>query len=375
MSYDIAVWEGPEPRSTEEADEQFAALADQFYEGRRVAPTPALRRFAKSLFKVFPDGDESVWAMEPLLENASGPVWIIPCRSGRAAALVAGFLGSLTHEHGLHCLDLQSGEWLSDTDVPSASFPPPLRAGTGVESKLLRKTLREKLRSHGFDRWATRGSRFVLWRDWDEGVDLVSVSFASPEADEDAQMTPWVSIWLGLMANWIPVQDPRQPIQQKNGLRCPDYWRCELQFLLWKRAVQARERDSPGVWFLRRDHSDLVEVVEDVCRSLDEEGLPWLDEMHDPARMLVFLLETDERWEQWVGRPKHLRGAWGIGRRPSPNRNALTGFTAARLGDTTLAREKLTAFVEWREGRPEEDRVKFRNGWDEAAEAILADLR
>ncbi len=370
MSYDFAVWEGVEPASAEAAEEQFSALADRFYEEEsRSPPSAALQRFAKALLKVFPDGDaDSPWAFAPLLENASGPVWIIPCQPHRAGE-AARFLGSLAREHGLHCVDLQSNAWLSNTEVPSARLPRPVRFDSREESKLLRKALRELLRGHGFERDAPR--RF--WRDWEEGVDVVEFWPHAPTVTWPKRMEAWVSVSPGVVPAWIPA---RWPVSQKNGRACPDIAACPVRFVLWKREPQQESRDRPDVWFLHDDRSDVRQVIADICRSLEDEGLPWLEAMHDPKRMLALLLDLDERWEPWQGsRAKYQRGTAEMGRRPSPNRNALTGSTAARVGDTTLAREKLTAFVEWRDGRPEEDRVEFRNGWDEAAEAILADLR
>jgi hypothetical protein len=81
MSFDLAVWEGPRPASSDEALERFEELYERYIEEKMETPSPTIVRFVKALTATFPDltdlpddrVDESPWSDGPLLGNASGP--------------------------------------------------------------------------------------------------------------------------------------------------------------------------------------------------------------------------------------------------------------------------------------------------------------
>jgi hypothetical protein len=119
MSFDLAVWEGTRPESSDEALERFQELYDRYIEEKMESPSPTIIRFVRTLTTTYPDLselpsdrlDESPWADGPLLGNASGPFFYFGISFSRVEEVVP-FIAETARTHGLICFDPQSGEVL-----------------------------------------------------------------------------------------------------------------------------------------------------------------------------------------------------------------------------------------------------------------------
>jgi hypothetical protein len=114
MSYDLAVWEGPRPKTNDEAVQTFEALRAQHMGGKSPEPTPAIRAYVEALLAKYPDLDDDnedtcPWADAPLIGNATGPLFYFAMVYSQAERAVV-FAAQLAKEHGLVCLDPQSSE-------------------------------------------------------------------------------------------------------------------------------------------------------------------------------------------------------------------------------------------------------------------------
>jgi hypothetical protein len=80
VSYTLAVWDGDTPAN----DKQAAAECDRLVELTEdddIPPTPKIRRYVETLLARWPDigeegGENSPWADGPLMNNASGPLFL-----------------------------------------------------------------------------------------------------------------------------------------------------------------------------------------------------------------------------------------------------------------------------------------------------------
>ena len=122
MSFDLAVWEGPRPRSDAEAAEHFDDLVAQAEDDTDPRPpTPAIAAFVEALAERHPEltaesGDESPWASGPLIGGASGSSLHLNVVWSRAAETAAS-VADLAADHGLVCFDPQD-EVLLPRQVP-----------------------------------------------------------------------------------------------------------------------------------------------------------------------------------------------------------------------------------------------------------------
>ncbi len=114
MSYDLAVWEGPTPRSDEQAAQVFTELSKRYSD--RADPTdesPAILAYVDALLARWPDitsdhgPEHSPWSDGPLAHNATGPLLyfgMVPSRAEQACE----FAAQLAQEHDLVCFDPQT---------------------------------------------------------------------------------------------------------------------------------------------------------------------------------------------------------------------------------------------------------------------------
>lgn len=108
VSYDLAVWEGPQPGGDVEACAAYDRLYEDYLEGDESDPTPAIVAFAEELaarWAEASDGRTSAW--DPLLADASGPMIYLTMPYGMAPALVDE-AARLAAAHGLVCFDPQT---------------------------------------------------------------------------------------------------------------------------------------------------------------------------------------------------------------------------------------------------------------------------
>ena len=121
MSWDLAVWEGEQPASSEEAAEHFQELMEAYEEQLDNEPcdppNPRLGAFLDALVERLPD-DPAVeppsnpWAFMPLREEASGPIAMLHVVWSQVD-VVLSVVPALAREHGLVCFDLQEEAVLS----------------------------------------------------------------------------------------------------------------------------------------------------------------------------------------------------------------------------------------------------------------------
>lgn len=115
MSYNLAVWEGKQPKTDAEAEQTFETLLAEHQEPEpSPAPTPAIRRYVEALLAKYPDldddnEDECPWSDAPLLNNATGPIFYFGMVF-RKAETASAFAAKLAKEHGLVCFDPQSNK-------------------------------------------------------------------------------------------------------------------------------------------------------------------------------------------------------------------------------------------------------------------------
>jgi hypothetical protein len=118
MSVDLAVWEGLEPTTADEAAQTFDSLYERYID--KDNPTPPSERIASyvaTLLARHPDltelddekVDDSPWADGPLINNASGPFIYFAMVTNPAAEDAWSFAVSTARTMGLVCFDPQSG--------------------------------------------------------------------------------------------------------------------------------------------------------------------------------------------------------------------------------------------------------------------------
>lgn len=123
MSYDLAFWEGPAPRSHAEAEAVFDQLADEFDErGTETAgPTPALEQLLENLTRRWPDGvEDTPWADPPSEESASGPFLYLTLELDVSETDI-DYMAATAKELGLVCFDPQRGMLLTSSPIAALS--------------------------------------------------------------------------------------------------------------------------------------------------------------------------------------------------------------------------------------------------------------
>jgi hypothetical protein len=117
MSFTIAVWEGPRPRTNQEGAAESARLNARYLDGKAVKPSASIKAFIAAITAKYPDltdlpddqVDDGVWSDGPLIGNASGPYFYFGIVWSRAEE-VAAFVARIAREQGLVCFDPQSEE-------------------------------------------------------------------------------------------------------------------------------------------------------------------------------------------------------------------------------------------------------------------------
>lgn len=116
MSYDLAVWSGPEPDSAHAATAEYRRRMEVM-EGYLEQtdgpppPTPAIRAFVEAALARFPElddesGDECPWASAPLIGEAVDDLIYFPMTFS-GAEYARDVLAAIAHEQGLTCYDPQ----------------------------------------------------------------------------------------------------------------------------------------------------------------------------------------------------------------------------------------------------------------------------
>ena len=118
MSTDLAVWEGPAPRSNAEALDTYELLYSRYVgSGKAVPPTERIAAYVGILLARYPDltdlddetVDDSPWADGPLIGNASGPLLYFAFVGNDAAEDAWTFAVEAARRAGLVCFDPQTG--------------------------------------------------------------------------------------------------------------------------------------------------------------------------------------------------------------------------------------------------------------------------
>lgn len=112
MSFDLAVWCGERPASDAAAAAVYEDLMDRMEAGEfEMEPSPTIRAYVEALLARWPDidedaGEDSPWAVAPLMENAFGDAVYFPMVWSRADE-ASDFAARTAAEHGLVCYDPQ----------------------------------------------------------------------------------------------------------------------------------------------------------------------------------------------------------------------------------------------------------------------------
>jgi hypothetical protein len=118
VSVDVAVWEGEEPASDEEAARTFDELYAQYIEGEdETPPTERITAYVGALLARYPDlteldddvVDDSPWADGPMINNARGPFIYFSMVANDAAEEAWSHVVSTARSMSLVCFDPQSG--------------------------------------------------------------------------------------------------------------------------------------------------------------------------------------------------------------------------------------------------------------------------
>ena len=115
MSYDLAVWEGPQPADDVAAGATFEEFHSRYLdEGCQTQPTPRVAAFTDALLERWSDltdmdtSDESPFAAGPVRGSASGPLLYFALSYSRADEVSAA-VAELATDRGLVCYDPQLG--------------------------------------------------------------------------------------------------------------------------------------------------------------------------------------------------------------------------------------------------------------------------
>src|SRR6266496_2343848 len=108
LTYELAIWDGQRPANDAVALLNYLDLYDQYIESEDYTPPcQRISIFAQALLTRWPaidDSTNSPWAVNPLEENAQGPIiYLIVARS--KAAEVVPFIVQLATHNELVCFD------------------------------------------------------------------------------------------------------------------------------------------------------------------------------------------------------------------------------------------------------------------------------
>ena len=174
----------------------------------------------------------------------------------------------------------------------------------------LRSSFWPSLRDVGF---AARTER-IAWRSWPGGVELIELQSVGSHADA-VGCTPYS--FDARIASVPQFLDDSGTWTQRADLARPHYWDCPLMRGLHKtisqpwftpfsrppsqtsplsfrlhrealmRVLRRDVHDRPDVWFVRKDGTNLVEVVADLRSVFLSEGLATLEQWRDPCAVIA----------------------------------------------------------------------------------------
>jgi len=202
-----------------------------------------------------------------------------------------------------------------------------------IDSKIVNKQIKctvfPVLKEHGFAHFSSRSA----WRYQADKVDVVNFqSFNSYLAEGVGCTTYSFALNLGCFFTYIP---ERFPTAQKDELKKPEESVCHFRSKLF-RTFDQRELKRNDIWYIDPEGIYLKRCMEDALNQILIKGLVWFERFSKTEEVLRTLLEEEI----------NMNGTWGFGRKPSPIRSYLAGYTALRLGDGNLANIKLQEAVE-----------------------------
>jgi hypothetical protein len=201
-----------------------------------------------------------------------------------------------------------------------------------MDSKAVSKEIRAKiwplLRAAGFSRFTTR----TAWRYSNNKIDVVNFqSFNAYHAEIMGVTTFSFSVNLGSFLTYVP---PTWPLKLEDGHVMPSEAQCQFRQRL-KRNIAQPDINDAGLWSVDKQGWNLVGCVQDVAEQVPG-ALAWFARLADKSEVLSILLNQEQ----------DMTGLWGFGRRPSPIRSYLTGYSALAVGNQELARVKLREAVQ-----------------------------
>lgn len=125
MSYDLAIWPGPRPATSDAATEEYELRLDAMEEtleaGCEPTPAPELVALVEAVLARFPaldedSGPECPWASAPLVDEIVGDLLVLPMTfSGADDA--RDVVAQIAAAHGLVCYDPQIETLLPDAHL------------------------------------------------------------------------------------------------------------------------------------------------------------------------------------------------------------------------------------------------------------------
>jgi hypothetical protein len=189
----------------------------------------------------------------------------------------------------------------------------------------LRRVVGPTLRGAGF-----RTSSGRTW--WRRSADRTEVvcfqSFSDYLASGVGCTTHSFAVRLAMHPHCVPHDQPER--WAADATSAPREWEGSFRRTLMRPFAQ-REISRRDIWYVGPEGEHLDDVIASTERVVREEGLAWFVSLSDPQEQLRVLLDERESEET----------VWGMGGRPSPRRDFLTGYVALTLGRHDLAREHL----------------------------------
>lgn len=269
MSYDVAVWLGPQPADNVEALARYAELTAAAQDTGRAAPP--LLAFLREVRRVLTDGE--AWASEPSEEaEADGSLMHLHLSSSSSVHDLAQ-LTDAAHRHGLVVFDLQGANGgdvylpLDDGSGYADHIDPPRAA---IASATIKKGIRDALRTDLKALGLRKTGPFDWRRDLADGHHVsVQIDVRSREGARDVSVS--VTLHLG--------RDPRTGYQID--------WSWNLGAMLatteWEQVnadLEARRVEEPEVM---------------------EQAISWLEWKREWERLDLWLpVTTDDDLAQWL---------------------------------------------------------------------------
>jgi hypothetical protein len=129
MAWVLVAWDGAVPVGAHDADRIFEALESSI--GDDAAPTDAIRSYVEELLARWPDiteeaGEDSPWADGPLIDNATGPLFVFSLVADSLAESIA-YCTEVAEHRGIVLYDPEQREIYSPTVIPTPLPEPHLK--------------------------------------------------------------------------------------------------------------------------------------------------------------------------------------------------------------------------------------------------------